>query len=141
EKPQGGAEKGDGASGPDATTTDPLRPVNVFSAPTSKTIAAARTVDDESVYTPTVAHAQLYQARLQAESLNKRLPSDAEISAREAADAARVASVRSVDVKVRFPDNTSAEWVFGPADSGATLHRAVRSVMADASAPFRLVLP
>lgn len=120
---------------------DVLNPVSIFSAPTNATPVAATDNVPDDVYEPTIAHAQAHQQTLQAKSGNKRLKSDAEIEAEARAEADEIAAVKTVTVKVRFPDQTSAEWKFGPGDTGATLYKAVRSVMAHDAAPFKLVLP
>lgn len=122
-------------------STSSLEPVNIFSAPTNSTPAAASVDVPDSVYTPTIAHAQAHQQNLQASAVNKRLKSDAELAAEAQAAEAKAAAIKKIDVKVRFPDETSAQWNFGPKDSGATLYKAVRGVMANDSAPFKLVLP
>lgn len=121
--------------------TSSLEPVSIFSAPTNSTPAAASVDVPDSVYTPTIAHAQAHQQNLQASAVNKRLKSDAELAAEAQAAEAKAAAVKKIDVKVRFPDETSAQWNFGPKDTGATLYKAVRGVMANDSAPFKLVLP
>lgn len=120
---------------------DPYRPVNVYLAPTGDVPAAALISTGEHDFTPTAAHAQLHQARLEKDSRNKRLLSDEELEERAASEAAKVAAVRSVLIKVRFPDNTSSDWQIGPSETGAFLHAAVRHVMADPSQPFKLTLP
>ncbi|KAF6840035.1 UBX domain-containing protein [Colletotrichum plurivorum] len=121
--------------------SDPFQPVSVFRAPTGTTPAAALADISETDYTPTIAHAQLHQARLQQSSQNKRLPSDRELEAQAKAEEARLAAVSTVAVKVRFPDNTSAQWTFGHEATGATLYQGVRSVMAHNTQAFRLVIP
>ncbi|KAL7938938.1 GLUT4 regulating protein TUG domain-containing protein [Trichoderma chlorosporum] len=118
-----------------------LQPVNVFLAPTNSTPAAALVPADDSDFTPTAAHAQLHQARLLESSRNKRLLSDKEIEEKEAAEQAKIAAVKSVLIKVRFPDNTSSDWEVGPSDTGAFLYQAVRHVMADNEQSFHLVIP
>ncbi|KAG6055100.1 hypothetical protein E4U17_003218 [Claviceps sp. LM77 group G4] len=123
-----------------APSEDPYQPVNVFLAPTGATPAAALIPASESDFTPTVAHAQLHQARLLQSSRNTRLPSDKELQDKAAAQEARIASIQSVLVKVRFPDNTSSEWLTGPSETGAFLYEAVRHVMADPSQKFHLLL-
>ncbi|GJC91939.1 UBX domain-containing protein [Colletotrichum higginsianum] len=105
------------------------------------TPAAALADVPEDDYAPTIAHAQLHQARLQKSAQNKRLPSDKELEAQRQAEEARLAAVSNVPMKVRFPDNTSAQWSFGHEATGATLYRAVRSVMAYNAQAFRLVVP
>ncbi|KAJ0166747.1 Tether containing UBX domain for GLUT4 [Colletotrichum tanaceti] len=120
---------------------DPLQPVSVFRAPSGTTPAAALADVPEDDFAPTIAHAQLHQARLQKSAQNKRLPSDKELEAQRQAEEARLAAVSKVPMKVRFPDNTSAQWSFGHQATGATLYRAVRSVMAYNAQAFRLVVP
>lgn len=120
---------------------DPLKPVGIYSAPTNFTPAAASVDVPDSVYMPTIAHAQAHQQKLLESAVNKRLKSDAELEAEAREQEAKVAAVKTVSVKVRFPDETSAEWIFGPDDTGATLYKAVRTVMANDTAPFKLVLP
>lgn len=118
-----------------------LEPVNVFLAPTNSTPAAALAPFDESDVMPTIAQAQLHQARLLENSRNKRLLSDKEIEEKEAAELAKIDAVKSVLIKVRFPDNTSSDWQIGPSDTGAFLYQAVRHVMANNGQPFHLVIP
>ena len=125
----------------DMTPSDPLKPLNVFLAPTSETPVAAQMPRNDSDYTPTVAHAQLHQARLLESSRNKRLLSDRELEEKAAAEEAKVAAVKVVIVKVRFPDNTSSDWQVGPSETGSFLYKAVRHVMADNEQPFKLLLP
>ncbi|KAJ4397021.1 hypothetical protein N0V93_001245 [Gnomoniopsis smithogilvyi] len=124
-----------------ASPRDVLNPVGIFSAPTNATPVAASIDLPDHYYTPTIAHAQAHQQKLQESAVNRRLKSDAELQAEAQAEEAKIAAVKTVTIKVRFPDQTSAHWKFGPDDTGATLYKAVRSVMANASAPFKLVLP
>lgn len=121
--------------------TDPYKPVNVFLAPSSTVPAATLASVSESDFTPSIAHAQLHQTRLQENSRNKRLLSDKEIGEKAAAEEAKVAAVKSVLIKVRFPDNTSSDWEIGPSTTGSFLYEAVRHVMANKNESFRLVLP
>ncbi|KAK1832875.1 GLUT4 regulating protein TUG-domain-containing protein [Podospora conica] len=118
-----------------------LQPVEVFAAPTSSTPAAAQVHVDETVYEPTIAHAQLRQKQLLAKAQNKRLKSDAELAAAAAEDAARLDKITTLDVRVRFPDGTSSKWTLGPANSAADLYAAVRGIMARPELPFQLVMP
>lgn len=120
---------------------NPLEPINVFFAPSGTTPAAALAPSNEKDYNPTVAHAQLHQSRLLDNSRNKRLLSDKELEEKAAAEEAKIAAVKSVLVRVRFPDNTSSEWQVGPTQTGAFLYEAVRHVMASKDAAFHLVLP
>ncbi|KAK5663467.1 hypothetical protein OQA88_3896 [Cercophora sp. LCS_1] len=120
--------------------TDPLQPIGVFSAPSSSTPAAAQVQVDDSVYEPTIAHAQLRQQQLLARSQNTRLKSDAELAADAAEAAAKLAKVTKVSIKVRFPDQTSAQWDVNPEHTGAFLYQAIRGVMSHPNQPFKLVM-
>lgn len=120
---------------------DPFKPLNIFLAPSGSTPAAALAPVSDRDFAPTAAHAQLHQARLLEKSRNKRLLSDKELESKAAAEEAKIAAVKSVLVKVRFPDNTSTEWQVGPAQTGGFLYEAVRRVMAHKGQPFHLVLP
>lgn len=130
-----------GAGQSSTAPQDPLAPIGIFSAPSSSTPAAARTEVSEADFTPSIAHAQLHQARLQESSRNKRLLSDKQLAEQAAAIEEKLSTVQSIEVKVRFPDNTSATWVITHDDTGAKLYKAVRSVMDDPSLPFHLVVP
>ncbi|KAM0242639.1 hypothetical protein ACHAPO_001061 [Fusarium lateritium] len=120
---------------------DPLAPVNVFLAPSGSTPAAALAPAPDTDFAPTIAHAQLHQARLQENSRNKRLLSDKELEEKAAAETAKINSIKSILVKVRFPDNTSSDWQVNPSHTGRFLYDAVRHVMAHNDQPFHLVLP
>ncbi|KAK0657113.1 GLUT4 regulating protein TUG-domain-containing protein [Cercophora newfieldiana] len=119
---------------------DPLQPTSVFSAPSSSTPAAARIQVDDSMFEPTIAHAQLHQTHLEARTRNTRLKSDAELAADAALAAAKLAKITRVDVKVRFPDQTSAQWVINPEHRGSFLYQAVRTVMEHPNQPFKLTM-
>ncbi|KAI6093711.1 GLUT4 regulating protein TUG-domain-containing protein [Hypoxylon rubiginosum] len=117
------------------------RPVTIFSAPTSNTPAAVLRTEGDEAFAPRIEHAQAHQRLLKAAGENKRLLSDKELEEKAAAAAARVAAVKSIRIRVRFPDNFSAEWPFGPDDTGAALYAEVRKIMAHGSVSFKLALP
>ncbi len=129
------------ATAPLAESKDPYEPVGVYLAPSNSTPAAALAPAEETDFTPTVAHAKLHQSQLLQSSRNKRLLSDKELEEKAADEQARVAAIKSVLVKVRFPDNTSSDWDVDHSLTGAFLYGAVRHVMSDPALPFRLVLP
>ncbi|KAI1368692.1 GLUT4 regulating protein TUG-domain-containing protein [Xylaria arbuscula] len=117
------------------------RPVTIFSAPSSSTPIAASRLDSEEDYAPGISHAKAHQRMLKSLGENKRLPSDQELEEKAAIEEAKVAAIKSIKIKVRFPDNFSAEWTFGPEDTGASLYSEVRDIMANSSPAFKLVLP
>lgn len=119
---------------------NPLEPINVFLAPANNIPAAVHAPQDDMDFTPSIAHAQLHQARLQESSRNRRLPSDKELEQQAAAEEAKIAAITSVRVRVRFPDNTSGDWEINQASTGAFLYDAVRHVMSAKDLPFHLVI-
>lgn len=123
-------------------TTSPVstRPVTVFSPPASSTPISAQTTYNENDYVPTVDHAQTYQHRLNLSSRPNRLPSEAEIAAKTAAEEERLASVQEVDVKVRLPDQSQMVSKFGPQDTGKSLYDFVRNSMAEPFASEKFVI-
>lgn len=133
--------QGDAMEVDNSASRDPLQPVNVFLAPSGSTPVAALAAPNEADYAPTIAHAQLHQARLQESSRNRRLLSDRELEEKAAAQQAKINAIKSVLIKVRFPDNTSSDWEVGPNETGQFLYTAVRHVMANEEQPFHLVLP
>ncbi|KAI1827972.1 GLUT4 regulating protein TUG-domain-containing protein [Xylaria intraflava] len=135
----------------DATGTDLIvnnkdispdqRPVTIFSAPTSSTPVAALRPDSEEDYAPDISHAKAHQKLLKSLGENKRLLSDPEIEQKAAMEEAKFAAVKSIKIRVRFPDNYAAEWAFGPGDTGAALYGGVRAILANGAARFKLTLP
>lgn len=105
------------------------RPVSVFAPPTGSTPSAALTSYRDSDYTPTVEHAQIHQKLLQQSSLNKRLPTDAELAAQAASEQEKWDAVQDVEVKIRFPDQSAVSAKFGRDDTSATLYSFARSCL------------
>lgn len=128
------------ASAGDTTTDGHLQPTAVFLAPTSSTPAAVKIHEDDAVYEPTIAHAQLRQQQLLQRAQNTRLKSDAELAEDAAREAERLAKITKVEVKVRFPDQTSAQWEIHPDWTGVTLYQAIREAMLHPEQPFKLVM-
>ncbi|KAI9930899.1 hypothetical protein ASPWEDRAFT_34603 [Aspergillus wentii DTO 134E9] len=114
-------------SAPAGTT----RPVTVFSPPTNNTPQSAQMSYNENDYVPTVDHAKAHQKLLNTGSKNVRLPSDAEIAAKEEAEKERLAGIKEVDVKIRLPDQSQVVAKFGQDDTGKGLYSFVRSCLAE----------
>lgn len=132
---------------PAATSTEPAanptaasRPITVFSPPTSSTPQSAQFIYNDNDYVPSVEHAQAHQRRLNETSRPQRLPTDAEIAAKESAEAERLASVKEVDVKVRLPDQSQVVAKFGQSDTGKSLYDFVRSCLAEPFAREKFLL-
>jgi tether containing UBX domain for GLUT4 len=115
------------------------RPISVFAAPSSQTPKAALSPHNEDDYEPTINQAKIYQARLQANSQNQRLPSDAELQRQAEEKAARQAAIKDVSIKVRFPDQLTIVSNFTTADTAANLYEFVRGVIVAEDQPFVLV--
>ena len=114
------------------------RPITVFAPPSSNVPKAAQQAFSEMDYEPTVDHAKLHQSRLAATSTNKRLLSDAELAAQAEAQAQRNASVKEIEIKVRFPDQMQAVSKFSNTDTADNLYDFVRSLMVKQNEPFSL---
>ena len=120
-------------------TSSTGRPVQVFHAPTSSTPGAAALPHNEADYVIGIEHAQLHQARLNKDSRNKRLLSDAEIAAKERDKQATMSTVHTVRARIRLPDQDTIVIDFSKEDTGADVYTEVRSRMQNPAAPFRLM--
>jgi tether containing UBX domain for GLUT4 len=116
------------------------RPVTVYRPPSSTTPHSALTTYDEEDYVPSIEHAKSHQEQLKQISRNRRLLSDSEIAAKAAAEQEKLASVKDVDVKIRFPEQSQVVAKFERADTGATLYSFVRSCLNDTIAGEKFLL-
>ena len=123
-----------------STEVSSTRPTLVYGPPSSATPQAARQTYDPPDYVPSVEHAKSHQATLNRASLNRRLPTDAEIEAERLATAQKLGEVKEVSIKVRFPDQSSAVAPFRAADTVEDLYAHVQSLMAHGDQPFSLQL-
>ena len=119
-------------SQPPSSDTEPTvmlsdRPISVYRPPTSS--GSAPIIHNDADYVPTVEHAQIHQKLLQAESRNKRLPTDAELAAQEKEQAEKLAQIQSVEIKIRFPDQSAFSGTFTKSDTGADLYKLVRQAL------------
>jgi tether containing UBX domain for GLUT4 len=88
-------------------TSSSGRPLQVFAPPTSTTPSAALTSHNPADYTLTIEHAQKHQRLLSESSRNVRLPSEAEIAAKAASEQEKLAAIKEVEIKIRFPDESA----------------------------------
>ncbi|KAL8674685.1 MAG: hypothetical protein Q9168_000917 [Polycauliona sp. 1 TL-2023] len=114
------------------------RPISVFKPPESSTPQAARQVFNVRDYEPTVAHAKLHQARLQGSGRNKTLLSDKELVEKENAKAQRVADIKGIAIKIRFPDQSAVNASFTHTDTARSLYDLARGMLAAQDEPFLL---
>lgn len=131
---------------PDAPPAQPAstmasgRSITVFSPPSASTPSSAQIPYNEEDYIPSVEHAKAHQRQLNQSSRNQRLLTDAELTAKAAAEEKRRSEIHEVNVKVRFPDQSQVVSKFGPADTGKSLYDFVRSCMATTYANERFGL-
>lgn len=122
-----------------STITGPgQRPISVFKPPESSTPQAAQQAFNERDYEPTVAHAKLHQARLQGSGRNKTLLSDKELAEKENAKAQRVADIKEIVIRIRFPDQSAVNASFTYLDTARSLYDLARGMMAAQNEPFLL---
>ena len=113
------------------------RPILITKAPSGDTPAAAQAPFDEMDYEPSQAHARSVLSRLQNESQNKRLPSDAEMERLEKEKLAKVAATE-ISLRVRFPDQTTLTSKFNSEDTAGGLYKFVKGVINAEDQPFVL---
>jgi tether containing UBX domain for GLUT4 len=123
-----------------SATTTSTRPITVFSPPTDSTPFSAQIPYNENDYIPSIEHAKSHQRLLSQSSRPQRLPTDAEIAAKASAEEERRSSIREVDVKVRFPDQSQVVAKFGPSDTGSSLYDFVRGCLAPPFASEKFLL-
>lgn len=114
------------------------RAISVFAPPSSSAPSAARQAFNEEDYEPTIEQARLHQARLNQSSRNKRLPTDAEVAAQQEAQRQKLANVKEVEIKIRFPDQRQVVSKFSDADTGSNLYSFVKDLLERENEPFIL---
>lgn len=113
--------------------------LEVYLPPTSDTIQAARTPFNEADFEPTTAHLRSAQSRLLNSSQNTRLPSDEEIARQEQEKAAKLAAMREIQIRIRFPDQHQVLATLHNTDSAAVLYNWVKRAIVQEDQPFKLL--
>ena len=122
-----------------STITGPdQRPISVFAPPSSTTPQAVRQKYNEADYEPTVDHARMYQSRLKQSGQNKRLLTDAEIKAQQSNQAQKIADIKEVEIRIRFPDQSSIVTKFSNVDTSESLYELVKGMIVNSADPFSL---
>lgn len=119
---------------PSETPQDPSpsvssRPVQIFAPPTNTTPLSALAPHNEADYVPTVEHAKSHQRQLSQKSRHTTLLSDAQLAAEAAAAQQKTESISSIEVKIRFPDQSQVVSKFSQQDTGSTLYAFVRECL------------
>lgn len=112
--------------------------ISVFRPPSSSTPAAALHEEDPTTFEPTVEHAKAHQADLERRGKNKRLLSTKEEQDQAAAQQAKLDSIQKVNVRVRYPDQSSIQTTIGADDTSADLYAKIMGTLAHAPEPFEL---
>ncbi|KAL8715643.1 MAG: hypothetical protein Q9225_006354, partial [Loekoesia sp. 1 TL-2023] len=124
---------------PPPTTTGPgQRPVTVYRPPSSSTPRAAQQVFNEADYEPTIRHAKQHQARLQNEGRNKTLLSDKELAEKENAKAQKLAEIKEVEIRIRFPEQSMINQTFSNLDTARSLYDFAKGSLRNENEPFLL---
>jgi len=114
------------------------RSIEVYSAPSSSAPVAATQPYNPNDYIPTVDHAKLHQSRLNSAGKNQRLPSDIEIEKQKQEKLSKLSQVEKVRVRIRLPDQTQVQDVFGREDTAADVFGFVRLVLRHPDQEFTL---
>lgn len=126
---------------PSLSSEPPKPSISVYSAPTGAAPAAALQPYNEADFIPSVEHAKSHQATLNRAAINKRLQSDAELEEASATKAASLSAIKTVHLRIRFPDQMIVEITQGPDDSVKDLYATVRDMLADPALAFELRYP
>ncbi|KAK3718837.1 hypothetical protein LTR37_004753 [Vermiconidia calcicola] len=118
--------------------TNTINGISVYRPPSSSTPAAASLPDDPTAFDPSIDQAKSLQASLQQAGRNKRLLSDKELAEQEATRQQNLASIQSVIVRVRYPDQSQIETTIYASESAADLYAKVMDTLAAAPEPFEL---
>lgn len=122
------------------TVTGPnQRPMSVHAPSSSTTLRAVQQAHNENDYIPSIAHAKLHQNRLQGSTYNRRLASYAEDENQQKAKAQRLADTKTLDLRIRFPDQAMVDTQFTNLDTAATLYECARALLRHEDAPFLLI--
>lgn len=105
------------------------RSATVFAPPSNTTPKSAQTPYNEADYIPTTDHARSHQSRLNVSSRPSRLAGDAELAAQESSLKQKLASIKEIDVKIRFPDQSQIVSKFTQPDSAESLYTFVKSCL------------
>ncbi|KAL9618401.1 MAG: hypothetical protein Q9160_006909 [Pyrenula sp. 1 TL-2023] len=111
---------------PSSTSPSSSRPFTTYLPPSTSTPLATLTPHNPNDYIPTIEHARTHQSHLKSSSLNRRLPTDAELHASESARQATLSQIPSVSIRVRFPNQEHIETTFSQSDTARTLYTFVR---------------
>lgn len=113
-----------------SSTSTPLPPdLKVYLPPTSSTLQAASTPFNPKDYIPSIQHAQTHQRLLSSASENKRLLTDAELAIKEAEAREKLRAIATVDVKIRFPDQSQVMRKFERGTTVTDLRTFVRDCL------------
>ncbi|GAB7349479.1 hypothetical protein MBLNU459_g0191t1 [Dothideomycetes sp. NU459] len=115
--------------------------LSVYSAPTGPAPAAALQPHNEADFVPSVEHAKSHQATLGRAAANRRLQSDKELEDATASRTATLSAVKSVILRIRFPDQMMVDIPQGPDATVKHLYRTVRDMLADSTLNFGLRYP
>lgn len=115
------------------------RPISIYAAPSSAVPKAALQPHNEDDYEPTIAHAKLHQSRLLNRSQNQRLLGDAELDQLGKEKAEKLATMKKVEIKLRFPDQTTTVVSFTAEETAGFLYDFVKNLIAAEDQPFKLV--
>lgn len=114
------------------------RLVSVIAPPKSSTPYAALQEWNEKDYIPSAEDALRHQARLSKSGRNQRLKSDSEILAEKKERQEKAASVKEVEIKIRFPDQYCVVYKFSDSDTTTTLYDFVKNLLENENEPFLL---
>lgn len=121
----------------DATTPDnasSMPGISVYRPPSNSAPAASLHEEDPRTFEPSIDHAKAHQAALTRLTQNKRLASDKELAEQAEAQQAAQAEIKTVVVRVKYPDESMIETRITPATTAQELYAQVNDTLASADA-------
>ena len=105
--------------------------ITIFNPPTTPRPRNSLTRSSDADFTPTVDHMKQHQRLLSSSGKNQRLPSDAEIAARQREAVERRENVQNVTIRLRLPDQSLVQRDFGRDATVASLYTLCSDVMVE----------
>lgn len=121
-------------------TTNSTPGISVYLPPSNTVPAASLEEEDPQTFEPSIDHAKAHQAAINRMTQNKRLLSDKELAEQAAAQEAALSEVKTVIIRVKYPDQSMIETEITAETTPSDLYAKVNSTLAspDAVGKFQL---
>lgn len=108
--------------------------ISVYLPPSNSAPAASLEEEDPQTFEPSIDHAKAHQAAIARMTQNKRLLSDKELAEQAAAQEAALQEVKTVLIRVKYPDQSMIETEITADTTAKDLYAKVNATLASADA-------